>query len=226
MLGYVPFSRRKVTAVHDPNADAAPGSLESMFWRVDTVAAPWTIEENWRHVQIVEYSDSDDETSSLNTSVEELEKENATIAEPNVLTIFCDLSGFSRPESLVGCGLRGRWALFGTDDGEKWWAFKAKDCELKALVVLCLYRCLARFLAVCRGASWGRAREHVDKFAACEECLCSQRSRKARQEKFKSTGGKGVSATWCQSLMYRRFAQTMHVIACSILLSRLFSCML
>lgn len=129
LQGYVPYSRRRVVQVRPPvTAGKAAHPHEKLFWQIDTVAAPWTPEEKWRYIPPIEISDSDDDDSSTADELE-LEKEVATVDEPETLTIFCDLPGIVDPLSLVGAGLRGRWALFGVNDEYKWWAFKAKDCE-------------------------------------------------------------------------------------------------
>lgn len=125
MTGYIPFARRQVSAVRPPSND------KFKLHQLDTIKAPWTSEEGWRRIVADDDGDlDDDDASSVTTESFVLEKEKATLEEPDVLTIYCDLSGI-KEDHVVGCGLRGRWALFKPveGDGEAFWVFKAKDCE-------------------------------------------------------------------------------------------------
>lgn len=127
LRGYIPFSRRRISAILPPLVE---GSLafQSLLWRVITTKAPWTDAEAWRRIMPIEDDDSDDGISSSRTTID-LERETATIIEPETLTLWCDLEDVRFRDNLVGAGLRGRWGLFGSGDME-FWTFKPKDCEL------------------------------------------------------------------------------------------------
>jgi hypothetical protein len=126
MTGYLPFARRQITAVRPPSVDSTFPALSAL----DTIKAPWTSDEGWRRLVPDDDGDfDDDDSSSVTTESFALEKEKATVVEPEVLTIWCDLTAVADKEHVVGCGLRGRWALFKPDEGEAFWVFKAKDCE-------------------------------------------------------------------------------------------------
>lgn len=135
MLGYVPFSRRKVASILPPLA-AAPGQPKFMhtLHRLVTVAAPWTSEERWRAKSAKLSNSDDDEDDVVDEDIEPftLEKEHATIEEPDTLEIWFEADQFAAGlrQSIVGVGMRGRWAFMDMQGGHQWWTFKAKDCEL------------------------------------------------------------------------------------------------
>lgn len=131
MTGYLPFARRIITSVHPPSPSARFPSL----YGLDTAKAPWTADEGWRRMvqevpdEDADFDDDDADTSSITTDSFGLEKEKATVEEPELMTIWCDLSGVQEKGHVAGCGLRGRWALMQPEEGDAFWVFKAKDCE-------------------------------------------------------------------------------------------------
>lgn len=138
MLGYIPYSRRKVTSLSLPMLDRSvdePAFMHKLH-RLTTVAAPWTPEERWRSPAEVGDSDGEDDDVGENGSeqeVFELEKEEATITQPETIDIWFEADQFpGDAKSLVGAGLRGRWALMGVAGGKQWWTYKAKDCESRS----------------------------------------------------------------------------------------------
>lgn len=135
MQGYIPYSRRKIIQVLPPVA-ASPGQPAFMaaLYRLVTVAAPWTPEECWRARSPNIDSDDDvneDDFDGDDREMFALEKESATIEEPEKIELWCEAEQFSGDiQCVVGAGLRGRWALMGGPQGPQWWIFKAKDCKL------------------------------------------------------------------------------------------------
>lgn len=131
MSGYLPFARRIITSVHPPSPSARFPSL----YALDTAKAPWTADEGWRRMvqeipdEDADFDDDDADTSSVTTDSFGLEKEKATVEEPELMTIWCDLSGVQEKGHVLGCGLRGRWAMMQPEEGDAFWVFKAKDCE-------------------------------------------------------------------------------------------------
>lgn len=136
MRGYVPYSRRKVVSVSTPSAESGGPTFMSTLHRVVTVAAPWTMEERWRARALMEDSEdeeSDDEASDSRGF--ELEKETPSIAEPETIELWFEADQLTcDTQSLVGMGLRGRWAVMGLDEGPQWWTFKAKDCKFTIML--------------------------------------------------------------------------------------------
>jgi hypothetical protein len=134
VLGYVPYSRRKVTSVHPPNSPSADEpAFMSKLHRLVTVAAPWTVEERWRATDDLAGPDEGPDDSDVDAESDlnsELEKEMTTITEPECIELWCEADQVTCAiESLIGAGLPGRWALIGVEGGSQWWTFKAKDCE-------------------------------------------------------------------------------------------------
>jgi hypothetical protein len=131
MLGYVPFSRRKVVSVTPPDSTASPHFMSTLY-RVATVAAPWTNEERWRGAVEAESDDEDEDAAEEASDIDsfELEKEQATVVEPEIVELWVEADQLTcDPQALVGMGLRGRWAKVGIKGESEWWTFKAKDCK-------------------------------------------------------------------------------------------------
>lgn len=142
ILEYIPYARRSVSAVLPPLAPS-PGQPKyaSRLHRVVTVPAPWSVEEKWRapRPRLNDEGSSDesvDHDEEYGEDVGLLEKEDATLEEPNELVIWVEGDEFCEGADLdkvIGMGLRGRWALMGKSerakDHEAWWTFKAKDCS-------------------------------------------------------------------------------------------------
>ncbi len=140
MIEYLPYARRRISRVLPPCTPSpdTPAYATKLI-RVITVPAPWTPEEKWRSHQRFKDEASDEEEVDdgvFEDAVGPLEKEVATILEPEELVIWIEaaaLGGRADLSTLVGMGLRGGWALFGKQsslsEGDRWWAFKAKDCR-------------------------------------------------------------------------------------------------
>lgn len=134
LQGHLPYARRRISAVIPP-ATASPffSSTARCHWRLVTVKAPWTAAEKWRGSKLLFEDDFDgtDSTDGDSISLDALEGEQATIAEPNELDIWIEGEALQTlkggPQAAIGMGLRGRWGLMGTCEAT-WWAFKAKDC--------------------------------------------------------------------------------------------------
>ena len=138
MLGHIPYARRLVTAVLPPLTDIDGPAFQQQLRRLVTVSAPWNEAEGWRRQTLppAAVPHSSNSSGSLDSlaleATEPLEGEIATISEPAELILWLEpgLLEEGKIRDLVGMGLRGRWGLFGTEDGrQSWWAFKAKDCE-------------------------------------------------------------------------------------------------
>lgn len=133
LLGFIPFSRRRVVEVHAPPCSGRElPKYVSDCMRLVTVPAPWTDDEAWRRVS--------SDTTHINATIIEdptgpLETEKATIQEPESLALWVEVSAFGTltPEQVIGTGIRGRWGLFGCNAQEPfstWWAVELKDFVL------------------------------------------------------------------------------------------------
>lgn len=159
LWNFVPFDRRRVTAVYPPEAEAeaeastaedkaeaskakaeaeastAEASKPSFlrtYHRFRTVRAPWTEAEGWKGR--APHKAAGDSTLDGNEHVSPgglpFEQEKDTCAVPDELDVYVDCSGGGfDPQAVVGMGVRARWAQIGTDDGRRWWICKLKDCE-------------------------------------------------------------------------------------------------
>jgi hypothetical protein len=131
IIDYIPYSRRRIISVHSPDiltADAK-GVLADL-WRLTTVPAPWTPEERWRAHQS-RFPQEDDIDTERDFDIGPLEKEEATILEPDKLDIWAQGSHELDWDECLGMALRGRWASIGCKGniGRSWWIYKAKDCR-------------------------------------------------------------------------------------------------
>jgi hypothetical protein len=138
LLHHIPYSRRRIESIHPPAGDAAalPRFMQ-LLWRIDTSPAPWTPEERWKPRRSRFHDElSDDDSEEPN--VGPLEREEATLIEPDNLSIWVeadDLNGHAA-DRYIGQALRGRWAMMGVDHDDhpgQWWTFKAKDCKYAVL---------------------------------------------------------------------------------------------
>ncbi|KAK4687993.1 conserved oligomeric Golgi complex subunit 2, partial [Tremellales sp. Uapishka_1] len=141
LLHYLPYARRRVSAVYPPLPPSADlPAYASNLYRLVTVPAPWTPEERWK---VPRYKTHDNmEEAGRSDFLEEkesmpLEEEKATMPEPDELIIWVEESVLTdtntRGQELVGMGLRGGWGMVGKPGGqeyESWWVFKAKDFVL------------------------------------------------------------------------------------------------
>jgi len=133
LLEYIPYARRRITEVVFPIPDAKPTYLSQLCY-VMTVPSPWTEAEGWRRSPLA--STEHDHEALPDADVGPLELEEATIEDPSQLAIWIERSALGDDpsgHSLVGMALRGRWGLFGTaseDQGNRWWAYRSKDCKL------------------------------------------------------------------------------------------------
>ena len=125
LLAYIPFSRRKATAI-TPTGGAVdpPCPFASPHICVRTTAAPWTADEAWKY----HHHDAGAHTEHGDTKEErELETERLLGEEPETMDIWVE-AGHDWSDG-VGMGLRGRWALVGASAERAWWIFRARDCE-------------------------------------------------------------------------------------------------
>jgi hypothetical protein len=138
LIGHIPYARRLIRAVRAPELNhGSPDDFRRTLWQLVTAPAPWTPAEKWRSQPISLPEDDElDGTDSIEgdfNRTNELEGEQATLEEPDDLIIWVEGSELEAlpngPAGAIGMGLRGRWGMFGSDDGNAWWAFKAKDCE-------------------------------------------------------------------------------------------------
>lgn len=137
LWNFIPFDRRRVTAVFPPNApsDGAP-AFTTRYHRFRTVPTPWSEEEGWKGR--APHKAAGDNTLDGNEHVSPggvpFEQEKDTCPIPAELDVWVDCEGIEDfdPQCVVGMGLRARWAQIGTED-QKWWIFKLKDCEYYAL---------------------------------------------------------------------------------------------
>ena len=133
MTAYLPYSRRRITAVIDPEETGQEqNSHRHSRLILRTTIAPWTGEERWKPHQAVQTDEGEplisDETRSLRYDTEVPSE-----VEPLTFDIWMEKEKIDAVSPLlVGAGLRGRWAKIGTapDDQNGWWIFKPRDCEL------------------------------------------------------------------------------------------------
>jgi hypothetical protein len=147
MLGHLPYARRRVTAVIPPivSPSEMTSNNRTSMYQLITVPAPWMASEGWRRDPMTAEAEGAPEVSDLSRPDADasgpLEREEATIADPELMTLWIEPSAVGTDEtgqSLIGMALRGRWGLFGTglgDEDDQWWAFKAKDCEYRRQAV-------------------------------------------------------------------------------------------
>jgi hypothetical protein len=122
----MPYARRRVSAVFPPGAAADGPAFMKTHYRLRTVPAPWTAEEQWRDHR--HGDDPDDDYVEENKVV--FEKELATLAEPAELDIWINPAGLegASADSMVSLGLRARWAEL-SDGTYRWWIVRLKDCR-------------------------------------------------------------------------------------------------
>ncbi|ORX37200.1 hypothetical protein BD324DRAFT_625154 [Kockovaella imperatae] len=124
VLSYIPFSRRKVKAIVAPSSPGESDNFRDTHWRVTTVAAPWTDDESWSH-QTAHVSEVNQ--AQLPNQID-FEAEKQRGEEPTEIDIWIDGTDFEYDwTSVIGSGLRGRWALIGDSEQSAWWVFKARD---------------------------------------------------------------------------------------------------
>ncbi|WVW84929.1 hypothetical protein I302_106965 [Kwoniella bestiolae CBS 10118] len=137
LIEYIPYARRRVVAILPPVAQQHGIPVyATRCHRLVTVPAPWTPKEKWRTRDThKDDSDIDEEVTDITTSLP-LDREKATIDEPDHVIIWVEgLEDASLANRLIGAGLRGRWGLVGLRNGSEeeytqWWAFKSKDYVL------------------------------------------------------------------------------------------------
>ncbi|WWC70987.1 uncharacterized protein I206_104940 [Kwoniella pini CBS 10737] len=143
LVGYLPFSRRRIVSIlSPPNTTSDSPSYTRACHRIVTVPAPWTMAERWRNQRPTSNGEvsgigiEDDFDERGDAAPLPLDQETPTIAEPAELVIWVESKIFDDDPNLanrlVGAGLRGRWGLMGDRDGSlesytQWWTFKAKD---------------------------------------------------------------------------------------------------
>ncbi|WWC62823.1 uncharacterized protein I303_105421 [Kwoniella dejecticola CBS 10117] len=148
LVGYIPYSRRRITAILPPTNTFCGGpSFAMKCYRLVTVPAPWTPNEKWRNryptLHHDAQSDSEESSGPIDGDISSmpLDLEVPTVEEPPELAVWLDSKIFDEDpdiaERLIGVGLRGRWGLMGRKDGSEedlsqWWTFKAKDYVLPA----------------------------------------------------------------------------------------------
>ncbi len=136
MIDYIPYSRRVITAVIPPldQVSTHPAFMSHLYQLV-TSPSPWSSEEKWRVRDAREDNNVSDSEGDGHTAF--LEKEKATIKEPDEIVIWIEADALSDAEGngneLINMGLRGRWARMGKKgsdvDDHTWWTFMGKDCE-------------------------------------------------------------------------------------------------
>jgi hypothetical protein len=135
MLGHIPYARRRISSVTGPLDDKS--DFRASMYKVVTVPAPWVASEGWRRNPSAGGPGDHNGLEQIEPlgPVGPLEREEATIADPEELILWVEkaaVGGDESGQSLVGMGLRGRWGLFGPSLENRpgqWWAFKSKDCK-------------------------------------------------------------------------------------------------
>lgn len=134
LLDHIPYARRRITEVVVPGPSVDKPAYLSQLCCILTVPSPWTEAEGWRRSPRADHPTDDEGLSDAGDGPLELEL--ATVEEPEQLAIWVERSVLVDDPSgqcLIGMALRGRWGLFGdpsNGEGNKWWAFKSKNCKL------------------------------------------------------------------------------------------------
>lgn len=129
-LNYLPYARRRVVAVLAPDTDSLGPAFMKTHYRLRTVPAPWTEEEQWRERRQRFDEDEEEEESEGDAAAPVFEQEEATTPEPDELDVWIDPKAIDMTTTdwILGMALRARWAEVG-DDEFRWWIVKLKDCK-------------------------------------------------------------------------------------------------